>query len=223
LIEAGVDVDFPVVFRALAGLDSIAQAAGRCNREGRLRGDAGQPRYGEIHVFIAPKPSPPGLLLKGEQAAKELLQDIDSDPLTPELFERYFELYYGSLNSRDQEGIYDLLRRDEPCFQFQFRTAAQRFKLIDEEERRTVVVRYGESKKWLNTLNKKGPDRWLIRKLQRYTVNIPMYDFERLKQRMEIVEIHGIWVQAVDGLYHGRFGWVGNDDVVPLDPSNSII
>jgi CRISPR-associated endonuclease/helicase Cas3 len=223
LIEAGVDVDFPVVFRALAGLDSIAQAAGRCNREGRLRDGIGQPRHGEIHVFIPPKPSPPGLLLKGEQAAKELLDGFDGDPLTPELFERYFELYYGSLNSRDQEGIYDLLRRDERLCQFQFRTAAQRFKLIDEEERRAVVVRYGESEKWLNTLNKKGPDRWLMRKLQRYAVNIPVYDFERLKQRTEIVEIHGVWVQAVDGLYHGRFGWVGSDDVVPLDPGSLII
>lgn len=223
LIEAGVDVDFPVVFRALAGLDSIAQAAGRCNREGRLRDHAGQARHGEVHVFIPPKASPSGLLLKGEQAARELLADREDDPLTPELFERYFELYYGSLDYLDQERILELLRQDERSFKFQFRSAAQRFKLIDEEERRSLIVRHGDWEKQVNTLKKKGPDRWLMRKLQRYAVNIPVHEFKGAKRRMEIEEIHGVWVQAVDGLYHPRFGWVGSSDVVILDPNSSVI
>src|SRR5208283_5261126 len=71
LVEAGVDIDFPVVYRALAGLDSIAQAAGRCNREGRLNEEG---RLGEVIVFDAPKPAPSGSLRKGQDAGAEILR-----------------------------------------------------------------------------------------------------------------------------------------------------
>lgn len=208
LIEAGVDVDFPVVFRALAGLDSIAQAAGRCNREGKLADGPGQ-----VFIFVPPKPSPPGLLRKGEDAAKELLFDPPEDLLARELFERYFELYYSRLNNLDKQGILDLLRKDERALQIQFRTAAERFRLIDDQARQSIIVRYGEAQQWLAMLKDQGPERWLMRKLQRYTVNIAKAQFHSCLKAGEVDEIYtGIYAQVVDGVYHERYGFTGGSD-----------
>jgi CRISPR-associated endonuclease/helicase Cas3 len=223
LIEAGVDVDFPVVFRAYAGLDSIAQAAGRCNREGRLEG-----KFGQVFLFNPPKPSPRGLLLKGEQTAKELLSaDVE---LTPDLFERYFSLYYGRLNNLDKAGILGLLCNDQRVFQIQFRAAAENFCLIDDEAQQTVIVRYGEASKLIERLKAVGPKRDIMRKLQRYSVSIPRDLFKKLLEKThEITEVRlnrgvhdnerctGIYVQDMDGLYHPRFGFIGGDGVNPLD------
>lgn len=214
LIEAGVDVDFPVVFRAFASLDSIAQAAGRCNREGKL-----QDRLGQVFVFNPPKASPCGLLRKGEDTAKELLVDRVNDLLTPELFERYFTLYYSKLNNLDQQGILDLLTKDQRICQIQFRTAAEKFHLIDDQAQQSVIIWYGEAEKWLALLKKQGPERWLMRKLQRYSVSIPKSLFQQLLDTDEVAEIYpGIYAQNVDGLYdRHRFGFVGGEGQNPLD------
>jgi len=90
----------------------------------------------------------------------------------------------------------------------QFRTAAYKFQLIDESVYRAVIVRRnGESKMLLGKLEKDGPDRWLMRKLQRYTVNIPEYQFIKLEADQEIREIwSGIFAQHSDTLYHPDLG-----------------
>ena len=98
LVEAGVDMDFPVVYRALAGLDSIAQAAGRCNREGLLADK------GRVVVFVPPEPPPKGTLLKAAQACVSTLQGQQADPLARPLFERYFREFYYS-QALDARGI----------------------------------------------------------------------------------------------------------------------
>lgn len=217
LVEAGVDVDFPVVYRALAGLDSIAQAAGRCNREGRLA-------KGEVVVFIPPKPAPPGLSRKGEDACRDVLHGHAGHSLERALFGRYFERLYHACDL-DEQRIADLLKVDGQTLGVNFRTAAEKFRLIRDEDSVPVVVLYqgagSEAEKWIATLRKEGPQRWLIRKLQRYTVNIHRRDAMRLLGQGDIEEaIPGLYVQISDWLYHPDLGF--NPDGTPPTPTSVI-
>jgi len=212
LVEAGVDLDFPVVYRALAGLDSIAQAAGRCNREGRLQGK------GEVVVFVPPKPAPPGLLRKGENACRRVLYDATGQPLSRARFAQYFErLYYDC--SLDEYGICGLLAVDGRELAVSFRTAADKFRLIDDEDSAPLVVRYNdESTLLLNTLRKQGPERRLMRKLQRHTVNLPRRQAEQLRNLGDVEEfIPGLFVQVNDTLYDPVLGVLA--DGAPTRPT----
>lgn len=222
LVEAGVDIDFPVVYRALAGLDSIAQAAGRCNREGRLD-------KGEVHVFVPPKPAPPGLLRMAEQATRILWEALppEADPMGVERFADFFRRLYGDADL-DAKDVCNLLRVGQ-IGDVNFRTAAERFRLIDEAEGATVFVRYKRDENdeeidmWLNTLKKEGPQRWLLRKLQRYGVSIYQRDLQRLEGQGDIEplggDFPGLYVQSFgnDVLYDRVLGI--NVDGAPGDPA----
>lgn len=217
LVEAGVDFDFPVVFRAMAGFDSIAQAAGRCNREGKLKNDE-IPVNGEVFVFEPPTPAPVGTLRKGEQAGKTILS-IDSEgckKLLPQTFTKYFELYFSSLNSFDKQNIEELLVKDASEFNFQFRTAAQKFNLIDNQRQVSVVVWYEKEKisKMIEELRYKGLYRNLMRRLQRHTVSIPQNVFDEVRDSFD--DIQGIWCQNADTLYDNILGFVGYDGDIPI-------
>jgi CRISPR-associated endonuclease/helicase Cas3 len=207
LVEAGVDLDFPVVYRALAGLDSIAQAAGRCNREGRLEG------LGEVVVFVPPAGALPELLAKGEQACRTVLHANTGDPLDRALFERYFrQLYYQC--DLDPHGIEQLLTVDGRTLAVNFRTAAERFRLIDDADQASIIVLYrgpnGQDAivdDRLKQLRRDGTARWLLRALQRHTVSIHQRDARRLLAQGDIEElIPGLFVQVSDVLYHPVLG-----------------
>jgi CRISPR-associated endonuclease/helicase Cas3 len=207
LVEAGVDVDFPVVFRALAGLDSIAQAAGRCNREGRLR-------RGRVVIFVPPRGAPAGLLRQAEGLGRQLLAEAVPDPLAPERFERYFrELYWMHGDRLDKERILDDLR-DREC-RFAFRSAARKMRLIDEDAYAPVVVLWEEGAQLAGLLEAAGPERWLLRKLQRYVVNLPRHVHRRLLDAGAIREVHaGVFVQGHGALYDERLGFCADRSIV---------
>ncbi len=215
LVEAGVDLDFPVVYRAMAGLDSIAQAAGRCNREGAL------PGRGKVVVFLPPKSAPGGHLRRAETTTISLMSGDSSDPLARSNFARFFEHFYGKCDL-DKERIITLLHMDRKLpgdlSDLQFRTAAMKMKLI-KDAGQTVFVRYNaECETLLDRLEAVGPYRELMRKLQRYTVNIPKHRFDKLLETGDIQMIRDeFYVQSSDVLYDKNLGLLLDGEVVSAD------
>jgi CRISPR-associated endonuclease/helicase Cas3 len=206
LVEAGVDIDFPVVYRALCGIDSLSQAAGRCNREG-LREEKGR-----VVLFVPPRAAPPGLLRKGEDAAREIFATCLREKIefSPKLYQEYFQEFYRRVNSFDKPCFRQLLVKDARRGQFQFRTFDTRFHLIDERAQSAVVVWYEgrlvRSRDLIEELRRTGPTRRLLRKLQRFTVSVPDMEFAKINQAGFIEEIEGVAVQAAEGLYQPGLG-----------------
>lgn len=202
LIEAGVDIDFPVVYRAFAGLDSIAQAAGRCNREAKLEG------VGRVVVFNPPTPPPPGLLRKAEAKARELLAGTSPHHIDPILFSRYFDLLYRQgVNSLDKHDVLGLLGRDAARMDVQFRTAADRFRLVDESAYRPVLVDWGAGAELIAEISRHRPEKGRMRRLQRYLVSIPERQLRKLQASGDVKEVlPGLFAVAGPGVYDADLG-----------------
>ncbi len=217
LVEAGVDLDFPVVYRALAGLDSIAQAAGRCNREGLLK-------CGQVVVFTPPSQPPAGILRQAAGIGAQMLRETDPDPLAPHRFTEYFrQLYWLQGSDRlDSKNILAVLNPDNK-FRFSFRTAAANFKLIDDKAQAPVLVSYSEDgMKFIDQLKRLGPERWLLRKLQRYVVNLPKHLHKRLYLEGALQEVHpGIFVQGHSAIYDDKLGFCPDRSII-FDPDDLI-
>jgi len=206
LIEAGVDIDFPVVYRAIAGLDSIAQCAGRCNREGRLNEEN---KLGFMKVFVPKARVQIGLMRKGVDTLKELIaleaQD-ENTLLKQQTFKEYFKLFYSKIDNFDKPDIKSLLWDDAGQMKFQFATAARDFRMIDDNNAHTILVGYKEGNDLIQLLKRKGPESWLMRKLQRYIVSVNETDFEDIKKAGLILEMHGCWIQDYSKLYNQHSG-----------------
>jgi len=170
----------------MAGLDSIAQAAGRCNREGELKGTGG---LGKVVVFVPTRKAPPGILRKASETATRMLEAGLEDPIDSAAFAPYFSVLYWKANSLDGKGIMRLLEPDKLDCGIQFRSAAEAFQIIDSGSQRTILVPYGEGEKLIGELKAMGPERWLLRKLQRYSVNVYLNQFNALLDRGSIEEV----------------------------------
>lgn len=187
LIEAGVDLDFPCVWRAHSGLGSIIQAGGRCNREGKME------RRGQVFVFsLADGSRPFGNIARGCNATNILLHKLSNkitDPTDPEVIAKYYRLYFKDIPDFDTEGIEKDLTEDSEDINFE--SAAERFKLIDDEGTFPVIVPYMEEGKALvrKIRNHEILSREDYHRMQEYSVSLRQGDYSTLLSHGNIEQI----------------------------------
>ena len=208
LVEAGVDLDFPVVYRAEAGFDAIAQAAGRCNREGLLS-------LGLTYVFEAEDKPPAGLLRAAAEAGKELLS-LYPDPLAPEAIEAYFRLLYWT-----QKGNWDRYKvMEKMTFDYlrgratlQFREVASAFRMIRDDQL-PVLVPYDAKAVGLWDKLMAGSVSFVPqRELQPYLVSVRKEALQQMSNRGFVTEHEsGVWLLLNHSIYSSSKG---------LDPASS--
>ncbi len=168
LIEAGVDIDFPIVFRQEAGLDSILQAAGRCNREGKLP---------MCDTFVFHFKNKPYGSIRQDCYSMESMANV-KDWFAPEAMTEYFIQRYSRCENFDEACVKELLYKSIP--EWNFETTAKKFKLIDDTGV-TVFVNYGDKiLSLIEQLKNCGPTYSLMRQLSQYSVNIRQDDFNNL-------------------------------------------
>lgn len=218
LIEAGVDVDFPVVWRAMGPLDSIVQVAGRCNREGRLAA-------GAMHVFRpADHKLPPGVYrAAADQAAISLagLGDTASESLATDstLFASYFDSLYQVVNTDYAQKGETSIQEDRAMLRF--REVARKAKVIDDSGQPVIVASDTHGRKFAAPLIEEIRSRQLalgqprftrddLRRLQRFMVNVHSHKFQQLegmKQIRPLLPNLELYVLD-DGFYHPELGLV---------------
>jgi CRISPR-associated endonuclease/helicase Cas3 len=180
LVEAGVDVDFPVVYRAIAGLDSIIQAAGRCNREWNESRESSK-----VYVFepdlsyrIPKSQERPG---KTFCHVAEECDDISSLSAIKAYFKLLYHLEGDGERDKglDKKEILSSLESGAETHIFPFRDIARDFKLI-EENTRVILIPHGRGKRIEEALRRGERSRELMRTLGRYSVNVSEWHFNEL-------------------------------------------
>ena len=207
LIEAGVDVDFPSVWREMAGLDSIIQAGGRCNRENRRAAEDSI-----VHIFAQEDSAPPRYIRKNISAAQTAL-DAGGDLDSPETVQVYFNrLLYGLKDDAALDR--GEFMKKMTLQSFPLKEIGESFKVIDEDPC-AVLVPCLENRETIDELRRGGVNRLLLRKLGADTVNLRRSDYLALRDAGCLEEIaDNLSVLANADLYDPRVGLKKEADLI---------
>ena len=214
LVEAGVDIDFPVVFRALAGMESMAQASGRCNREGLLD-------HGEFFVFVPDSKPPVGVLQRGEKIASGMIRAATGFNLFEQkVYEDYFRRFYHA-SDLDAKQIQKLRAKLE------FAEVANRFQMIDDQWSASVIVPFDGGLEKIRALIEKidsgAPIPWRreLRALQRYSVSISKKIFEEWREEKIVIplgpDVAFYLAEDCSDFYSSRYGLM-TESVKAIEP-----
>lgn len=203
LIEAGVDVDFPVVMREEAGLDSMLQAAGRCNREGHRD-------MSESEVIIYKSEDKPPKMFASNISAGKIAIDGEDDIMSSKCIKKYFDTLYKLKGEEtlDSKKIMEIIKSD-----YCFKKIADRFKLIDDDTE-TVYIPIGDGKELVERRKYGELSKSLLRKLGQYGVNIFKDHLKILYETGDVEKIgDSEWVLSNLALYNDKTGLSLNADV----------
>lgn len=179
LIEAGVDIDFPKVYRAMSGIDSIAQAAGRCNREGMLE-------FGEVKIFRSSERHGRSTSWQSKTAELgEIVLNGGVEPLSLENVEKYFSslYYHNGEDGLDRKNILKSLKgglEGNRIMEFPFEDVNDSFTIIGKGTKE-LIVPYDENAR--SIIKEMGTSQFpwkYLRRLQGYTVSIYENEFNDL-------------------------------------------
>jgi len=184
LIEAGVDIDFPAVYRAMSGIDSVCQASGRCNREGKLVS-------GEVYVFRSTEKY--GKATHWQSRVAEIgsmIFDEWDDPLSLPAVDRYFEkLYSYEGDGLDKKKILPSFEERLRDIAFPFEDVADAFNLIENNTRDIIIPYDNKARSIIKQIQQTGFPGKYVRNLQGYTVNIYAEEFKALERNNAISSI----------------------------------
>ncbi len=205
LIEAGVDIDFPTVYRAVAGIDSILQAGGRCNRENK-----NDCKDCIVHIFNTDEVI--SYQEKNVAIAQKVIDKFGEKIYSPEAVKMYFdELYYYS-DLDNTMGIFDSKEIIKQSSKLNFAQVAKDFKLI-ESNTTTVYILTDESRSLIDNLRAKKWSKELFRRLQSYAVNMYEQEFRKLDESSAIENIEmNYFVLVNNDYYDEKKGVVFPDD-----------
>ncbi len=198
LIEAGVDVDFPCVYRAVAGIDSIAQAAGRCNRNGRSKDPL------KVYIFDFPDGVGCSYFRLAAQSAQKLFETYSGKLTDPQCVKEYFADYYWKNSQRmDADEVVKSCRPAQNG-NIQFKDLA-RFQMIESATVAIVIALEKTAVDLVESLRYAEHKGGILRKLQQYTVQVYPYQFDDLQIWCEN-PLDGLNVLRSDELYSDDTG-----------------